>query len=111
MARKNRLDRDPGRGGTARGLLIGLLTGGLVGAGVMLFSAPQAGAKTRQQVRKRAIRGHERRDQQAGDRSSVPEPDGSKRERKAPVAGEQGSQKGGAGPDQRLGGPADIGRR
>jgi gas vesicle protein len=55
MARKNRLDRDPGRGGTARGLLIGLLTGGLVGAGVMLFSAPQAGAKTRQQVRKRAI--------------------------------------------------------
>ena len=37
------------------GLLIGLLTGGLVGAVTMLLMAPQSGEQTRQQIQEKSI--------------------------------------------------------
>ena len=40
--------------GHARSMLTGLMIGGLVGAGTMLLLAPQAGARTRSEVRRGA---------------------------------------------------------
>lgn len=38
-----------------KNMLIGLLVGGLAGAGAMLLYAPQSGAQTRNQIRERGI--------------------------------------------------------
>ena len=37
------------------GILVGLLIGGLVGAGAMLLLAPQSGKKTRAQIQKKSL--------------------------------------------------------
>jgi len=39
----------------AWGILVGLLIGGLVGAGAMLLLAPQSGKKTRAQIQKKSL--------------------------------------------------------
>jgi gas vesicle protein len=36
------------------GIMLGSLLGGLIGAAIMLFTAPQSGAKTRKQMRRKA---------------------------------------------------------
>jgi gas vesicle protein len=40
---------------STKNMLIGLLVGGLAGAGAMLLFAPQSGAETRNQIRERSI--------------------------------------------------------
>ena len=46
---------DRNRGNTVLSLMVGLLVGGVIGAGTMLLLAPQSGKKTREQIRLKSI--------------------------------------------------------
>ncbi len=55
MNRQNRKDEPMARGSSGAPLLVGLMVGGLVGAGAMLLLAPQSGRETREEIQAGAM--------------------------------------------------------
>ncbi len=55
MNRQNRNGEPRGSGTSGAPMLVGLMIGGLVGAGTMLLLAPQAGRRTREEIQAGAM--------------------------------------------------------